>query len=163
MKFYGWTNRFDNQILYRGYEYYLQQSVSNIQITDGILTATVSGSEDYTVKIRFSGSDIISMDCTCPFAHEYTCKHMAAVLFAVQNITPYENAVQTTELKKLIEEASESQIRKFLLKLLCDDEILAVRFKTMVSPSYTQKDYSVYKKKIDSILLNEGAENNEQA
>lgn len=67
-------------IMERGFDYYLQGQVEEVEIGETWIKATVLGSYgDYWVKVhreRFSLSE-----CDCPY--EDYCKHMAAVIYQV--------------------------------------------------------------------------------
>lgn len=75
---------FSFEILRRGYDYYKKGKVRRItKLTDGFV-AEVNGSEEYEVQIIFSKNKY-DMQCTCPYAEDHNCKHMAAVLYCLKN------------------------------------------------------------------------------
>lgn len=78
----NWKKLFSKTILDRGYQYYSEGTVEDIDISDKLITAVVWGSEGYEVEITLSDGEIEDMCCSCPYAAdgEY-CKHMAAVLY----------------------------------------------------------------------------------
>ena len=85
-----WDYLFTHTILQRGRNYYNQNKVSNLHTIDGSnsiqFRAIVNGSKVYRVSGEVHGGDIIFMDCTCPYARGGAyCKHMAAVLFAIDD------------------------------------------------------------------------------
>jgi hypothetical protein len=62
-----------------GKKYYLQGRVTGYTETNGLLEATVIGTDYYKVKIS---SVDLSVQCTCPlFKGEIFCKHITALLF----------------------------------------------------------------------------------
>lgn len=76
---------FPLEILRRGYDYYKKGKVKQIiKLKDGFI-AKVNGSEEYKVTIVLNKKDICNMECTCPYAEENNCKHMAAVLYCLKN------------------------------------------------------------------------------
>lgn len=78
-----WKKLFSPVILERGYEYYCDDAVQHLTVSDGCITADVLGSEDYDVEISIDEDNITEMYCSCPFASGgNNCKHMAAVLYA---------------------------------------------------------------------------------
>ena len=82
VKIMGWSQYFSRTILERGYGYYRGGAVESMSVTDEKITATVAGTNDYTVEIDLCGDFITGMDCTCPYAEDGNyCKHMAAVLY----------------------------------------------------------------------------------
>jgi len=78
-----WEIYFDENILKRGEGYYRKGKVIDFQADGRTRSATVIGTEEYSVSVEF-GQDgsIADMQCNCPYAEngEY-CKHMAAVLY----------------------------------------------------------------------------------
>lgn len=75
---------FSFEILRRGYDYYKKGKVKEIvKLKDGVI-AKVSGSEQYEVTIILNKNKY-DMECTCPYAEDNNCKHMAAVLYCLKN------------------------------------------------------------------------------
>lgn len=78
----NWKKLFASHILERGYDYYCDGAVENIEIGRDDLRADVVGTEDYEVEISLNDGKVIDMYCSCPFAAGgNNCKHMAAVLY----------------------------------------------------------------------------------
>ena len=78
-----WENLFAAHILERGYDYYLEDAVENIDISEDIIRADVIGSECYEGEISVNNGEVTDMYCSCPYALDgKNCKHMAAVLYA---------------------------------------------------------------------------------
>ncbi len=77
-----WEHLFQCCMLERGLDYYLDDRVSDLHISDKKIEAVVEGSEDYRVKILIDDDEITDMSCSCPYASDGApCKHMAAVLY----------------------------------------------------------------------------------
>lgn len=74
-----WEYNFQKHILERGYNY--TYNVKDLKKKDNLVEATVSGSEDYRVKVNL---DDYSMSCTCPYFERDNCKHIAAVLYCLE-------------------------------------------------------------------------------
>lgn len=73
---------FASHILERGYDYYCDGAVENIEIGRDDLRADVVGTEDYEVEISLNDGKVTDMYCSCPYAAGgNNCKHMAAVLY----------------------------------------------------------------------------------
>lgn len=92
---------FSKTILDRGYQYYSEGTVEDIDISDKLITAVVWGSEGYEVEITLSDGEIEDMYCSCPYAadREY-CKHMAAVSAVLQY---YQQSVLRSRSEKLFQ------------------------------------------------------------
>lgn len=78
----NWQKLFASHILERGYDYYCDGAVENIEIGRDDLRADVVGTEDYEVEISLNNGKVTDMYCSCPYAAGgNNCKHMAAVLY----------------------------------------------------------------------------------
>lgn len=78
-----WRDLFWERILERGREY---ADSGRVQIThneNGVIYASIQGSEEYKVELTLSSAEKVqSAFCSCPYAMDgRNCKHMAAVLF----------------------------------------------------------------------------------
>ena len=81
-----WKYLFSPQVLSRGEDYYFADQVRNLDRTDYGYSAEVRGENAYEVDIYMNDGELDEMDCTCPYAAKgYNCKHMAAVLFALED------------------------------------------------------------------------------
>lgn len=74
------------KILMRGEEYYELGAVSDLEETSpGEWTATVDGTDSYTVEISLGGGNKVdSWYCDCPYDGEI-CKHVVATLLAIRD------------------------------------------------------------------------------
>lgn len=78
----NWQKLFASHILERGYDYYCDDAVENIEIGRDDIRADVVGTEDYEVEISLNDGKVTDMYCSCPYAAGgNNCKHMAAVLY----------------------------------------------------------------------------------
>lgn len=87
MKIKNIDKYFSYDILRRGYDYYKKGRVKNIVKLKDSFIARVNGTEEYKVTIVTDKSkkEIRNLECTCPYAEESNCKHMAAVLYCIKN------------------------------------------------------------------------------
>ncbi len=95
VKLIGWKNKFSNVILQRGKNYYNAGYVRNLKMEDNQITAEVGQTFYYDVSISVHDTGTIrSMSCDCPhFEGGYNCKHLAAVLFKVEEMQKKEDEV----------------------------------------------------------------------
>ena len=123
---------FAPQILARGKKYFEEGHVTCIRKSGNTYRAVVIGTEDYAVEIDIVDGVVDYMECDCPYAVEWgeNCKHMAAVLCALETDTPVKNEVvpvrkmpEIVEHKPMelpwleaIDNLPEDVIRKELLK-----------------------------------------------
>lgn len=130
-----WETYFQKRILDRGYDYYFDDCVEDLRINSNRIKAVVNGTDFYHVEIKLNGNKIIGMSCDCPYAQDdHNCKHMAAVLYEWQlRVTRPE-----IDSSQLVEDASEEDVRLFLVQVLDDNPSLVETFK-----QYTQKEFSL--------------------
>lgn len=155
-----WQNLFTEIILTRGYDYYLSDTIKNMNVSNQIIKATIAGYQNYEVEIKLEGDNIVKMECSCPYASDgNNCKHMAAVLYKwqdehkqiISSVTE-KPALKNEYLEKLINKASDKQIRHFLYNLLSNDEKLFLKFKTLVEPNISSSDLKRYKREINKTI-----------
>ena len=129
MNFIDWKNYFDERIIARGEQYFLNGAVRSLSVKNHCATAIVSGTYDYRVEIHFSDDEITEMDCTCPYCQDegYDCKHMVAVILALINPN-----FKEIDIKKLVESASDEQRKRFLQKVLENDLSLTLQLKAFI-------------------------------
>lgn len=169
----NWKKLFAIHILERGYDYYCDDAVENMEISDDIIRADVIGSEDYEVEISLSNGEVTDMYCSCPYALDgRNCKHMAAVLYEwseneVEEKKEDENAINTdlfqpaytvnshkkklTAVEELVRGANEDDVRSFLAAVLAEDEKLLLRFHNIINKQVTREDINNYIRQVDII------------
>lgn len=107
----------------RGKEYLKEGRVDNIRISSGRATSTVSGSRRYQVVINLDRNEA---GCTCPYDLEGYCKHIVATMLALSK--DYERIKRDGEaeartIDKVLDGATEKQLRDFLKKELDNEEL----------------------------------------
>ena len=169
----NWKKLFAIHILERGYDYYCDDAVENMEISDNIIRADVIGSEDYEVEISLSNGEVTDMYCSCPYALDgRNCKHMAAVLYEwseneEEEKKEEENAINTdlfqpaytvnshkkklTAVEELVGGANEEDVRLFLAAVLAEDERLLLRFHNIINKQVTREDINNYIRQVDII------------
>lgn len=80
-----WQNLFSREVLQRGRNYYKSNRVKSLKtLDDNHYIATVRGTNKYYVSVTVTDDKISDIECDCPHAESGNyCKHMAAVLFAI--------------------------------------------------------------------------------
>ena len=149
--FFPWEEYFAPHILLRGRDYYLEGAVTDLRETGkGKYRAKVLGSVDYCVEIETEDGLPFSMECDCPYADSgNNCKHMAAVLYAVENRRTRENNMEKDDTpedesaEKIVSRIPESDLRSVLTELCQKDEAvrrqLFLRYAGSVNRTYLQK------------------------
>ena len=147
----NWKKLFSKTILDRGYGYFLEGAVENISKEDDVISATVSGTQLYEVEIYLDNGEVSDMECDCPYAEDGNyCKHMAAVLYELENVRPDENPVVKEDSTDMVNAADEAVVKAFLAEILKNDEKLKQRFLLKVSKPKTS--VGAYKKLIDATI-----------
>ncbi len=102
----------------RGYEYYDEGAVLSLIMREGVLHASVEGSnpQPYTVRCIFDERGVTSATCTCPYDWGGWCKHIVATLLAV--IHEPETIEERPPLATLLNGLDREQLQGLLLKLV---------------------------------------------
>ncbi|MBR6948717.1 MAG: hypothetical protein IKH54_00850 [Bacilli bacterium] len=109
---------FSDEIISRGEKYYDEGRVSKVTKLGNVFVASVSGSDDYTVRVVANDSETL-MSCDCPY--EDNCKHEYATLLAIENndyeekeLRPYVPAKRLSE-EDLIKKIPAEALKKYIL------------------------------------------------
>lgn len=105
-------NNFDSLILSRGKNYYKDNRILDIWCQQDLVTAYIDGSEIYKVEIVVNNKELNNFYCSCPYSEDgkYMCKHMAAVLYYLE-----ENDIPELEIsnkKQMKKEKNKSELSK---------------------------------------------------
>ena len=86
----NWKKAFSKTILSRGYDYYLNNKVTDFIREGNTCTATVVGTDLYTVEFKLLKNGKAYLTCDCPYAEDgRKCKHMAALLYKIDDMIVY--------------------------------------------------------------------------
>ena len=127
----------------RGVQYFEEQRVSHLRIQNGRITATVTGTQPYHVKLRDEGEEL-QYSCTCPLYDTDLafCKHCVAVGLAFvhngdtsdkergRSGTTARNGLQMKDVEEYLEAQDKAVLVEFLLDQAKDDERLKFRLQT---------------------------------
>lgn len=81
----AFEHELDAKILDRGLKYFQRGHVDEPEeLEPGLYEAIVQGSDTYTVQVRIRGDRVTEHRCDCPYDLGDVCKHVAAVLFKLQ-------------------------------------------------------------------------------
>ena len=83
---YDFEDYFDVGILSRGKDYYKENRILDIWHQEDTVTAYVNGSNIYRIELRVNDNELNNFYCSCPYREdgEYMCKHIAAVLYYME-------------------------------------------------------------------------------
>lgn len=155
-----WKKLFATHILERGYDYYLENMVENIDISEDIIRADVIGSEDYEVEISVNNGEVTGMYCSCPYALDgKNCKHMAAVLYEwSENDIEEDEEIETAVNTDLFQPAYTINAYKKkvvaveeLVSGAAEEEKLFLRFHNTINKQVTREDIDNYIRQVDII------------
>ena len=109
---YDFENYFDSPVLSRGKSYYKENRILDIWYQDDLVTAYIDGSEIYRIELRVNDKELNNFYCSCPYSEdgEYMCKHIAAVLYYLE-----ENDISELEVpnkKQVKQEKNKSELSK---------------------------------------------------
>jgi hypothetical protein len=125
------------QILSRGREYFSRGQITDLSFDEAemVWEAQVEGTELYEVRVELTDTGNLVCSCDCPYDMGEHCKHIAAVLYAIEDSFPDQLGVsprrksakrQTRydKLRERLEKATREQLVTTLLKLAQDDREL---------------------------------------
>jgi hypothetical protein len=127
LPFHGFQNYVDPKIYHRGEDYFHNDTVQDIAHSGHTWRATVSGTEDYRVKLSIKNDQVTEWSCTCPYEDGPVCKHVVALLLALQQLdetTGLDEAVRETNsrqssLENILNTLTPEQLKEALL-FSCD-------------------------------------------
>ncbi|MBK9746027.1 MAG: SWIM zinc finger family protein [Chloroflexi bacterium] len=125
------------QILTRGREYLRQGQILDLSFDEEelIWEAQVEGTDLYDVRIELVPNGSLNANCTCPYELGDQCKHVAAVLYAIEDAfpdqlgtrprkKPAKRQTRHDKLRQRLEKTSREQLISILLELTQSDREL---------------------------------------
>ncbi len=139
----NFENQITKAIVKRGKDYFDAGAVTCLEESeDRIWQATVEGLESYNVEIELKGKDSIQdYSCDCPYEDD-TCKHVAAVLFAIREVLqnkvlqPGRKAVPKPSVNTLLQKISLEEFQGFVREYAKQDK----NFQTAFELFFADKD-----------------------
>lgn len=143
---------FDEKILKRGYNYYLEDAVHDVTRNGNHYEGLVYGTEIYEVQIEIDDNgNVEDMDCDCPYAEENNCKHMVALLYYLENDGKVESkkAIRNTDnYDKILDKISENEIKEFVLEKIYENFDFQNEFRSHFVQYFEKTPKKVYEKRI---------------
>ena len=143
---------FDEKILKRGYNYYLEDSVHDVTRNGNHYEGLVYGTEIYEVQIEIDDNgNVEDMDCDCPYAEENNCKHMVALLYYLENdgeIESKKTIRNTDNYDKILDKISENEIKEFVLEKIYENFDFQNEFRSHFVQYFEKTPKKVYEKRI---------------
>ena len=160
----GWKKLFREHILARGEAYYYDAAVLELQNTEHGYHAVVEGTEDYEVDIEIEEGQIYEMYCSCPYAEDgNNCKHMAAVLFEIEDQVEEDTLTEETcpdnpekEAEEIIENMPEEELRSFVKGIAAQDSEIRNMLVTRYAVKIDEKQMNWLKQGVDQLVWEYG-------
>jgi len=159
MNYKDFEQHISETILTRGKDYFDAGAVEDLTKEDGHWFANVHGSEIYEVAVKGIRS-IKEWDCDCPYDRGSICKHVVAVLYAVQSENTKTKFSKTKKAKNQVDEifknAKQEDLLKFFKKNLRYHKDLKQKFLSEFLHLLDASDKDRYNKVVDNLIKNAG-------
>lgn len=160
----------DETILKRGLQYFKKGHVHEPEeISPGVYEAIVEGSEDYTVQLTLKNGIITEYVCDCPYDFGPVCKHVAAVIFYLQqdelelgNKTKRAKTSQTSkpakrktvaeQVDELLEKVTHAELKQFVREQVSQNAQFRNLFLSSFAQHNSNESKELYVKQVKSIL-----------
>ena len=152
-----WKDLFQGHILDRGEAYYFDGAVLELHKTEHGYHAAVEGTEDYEVDIEMEGGRVCEMYCSCPYAEDgNNCKHMAAVLFEIEEQNGEDILAEETcpddqeqEVEEIIERIPEEELRSFVKEIAAQNSEIRNILMTRYAVKIDEKQMDLLKQGVN--------------
>ena len=152
-----WKDLFQGHILDRGEAYYFDGAVLELHKTEHGYHAVVEGTEDYEVDIEMEGGRVCEMYCSCPYAEDgNNCKHMAAVLFEIEEQNGEDILAEETcpddqeqEVEEIIERIPEEELRSFVKEIAAQNSEIRNILMTRYAVKIDEKQMDLLKQGVN--------------
>ena len=159
-----WKDLFQGHILDRGEAYYFDGAVLELHKTEHGYHAVVEGTEDYEVDIEMEGGRVCEMYCSCPYAEDgNNCKHMAAVLFEIEEQNGEDILAEETcpddqeqEVEEIIERIPEEELRSFVKGIAAQDSEIRNILMTRYAVKIDEKQMDLLKQGVNQLVWEYG-------
>ncbi len=160
----------DETILKRGLRYFKNGQVHEPEeISPGVYEAIVEGTEDYTVQLTLKNGMITEYVCDCPYDFGPVCKHVAAVIFYLQqdelelgNKTKRAKTSQTSkpakrktvaeQVDELLEKVTHAELKQFVREQVSQNAQFRNLFLSSFAQHNSNESKELYVKQVKSIL-----------
>lgn len=160
----------DESILQRGLSYFKKGLVMEPEeLEPGLYEAIVKGTENYTLRLRLKNEIITEYYCDCPYDMGPVCKHVAALIFylqqdelGIQQKAPAKKTKQKSTTKKgithqvdaLLDKLSFDELKEFIRKQASADPSIKRIFLATYAHLSEKETKKLYAKQIKAILKN---------
>lgn len=160
----------DETILKRGLQYFKSGRVNEVEeISPGKYEAIVEGTEDYTVQLTLKNGIITEYTCDCPYDFGPVCKHVAAVIFYLQQdvldlnkkpkrtktnqtAKPAKRKTVAQQVEELLEKTTHDELKQFVREKTEENAQFRNLFLSSFAQYNTDESKELYVKQVKSIL-----------
>jgi len=124
MKLNDFERNTRSSILDRGYDYFYNDCVDNLEkVAPGLWMAQVYGTITYDVQVTTNKTRIKGWECSCPYDHGPICKHVVAVFYAIKEIMEADKKTTSSKKKTISKnrvqdifgKASKEELQEFII------------------------------------------------
>lgn len=157
----------NESILEKGYAYFNKGAVLETSLlAPGELEAIVMGTEEYTIHLNIKNNTIVNQTCDCPYSFGPVCKHVAAVIFDLQQEKlglkakkqpkPRKKKAKSVaqQVKEILQRLSHEELMTFVEENAKKDKDFRLFFLSNFGHLIEDVGKSFYKKQIHAILRN---------
>ena len=160
----------DETILKRGLQYFKKGLVHEPEeISPGEYEAIVEGTEDYTVQLTLKNGIITEYVCDCPYDFGSVCKHVASVIFYLQqdelelnkkttrtktsqSAKPAKRKTVALQVDELLEKATHDELKQFVREKASANAPFRNLFLSSFAQHNSNESKELYEKQVKSIL-----------
>ena len=159
----------DETILKRGLSYFKNGHINEPEeISPGYYEAIVEGTEDYIVKLTLKNDIITEHVCNCPYDYGPVCKHVAGVIFHLQQEEleikkkkprtgaakkkPKKRKTKADQIIDLLEKISPDELKQFIVEKTTQNRSFRDLFLASFAHHNTNESKELYLKQVKQIL-----------
>ena len=151
---------FEERILQRGYNYYLEGLVDDVFVDGNTISASVDGTEVYSVEVTIDRKKVVDSYCTCPYFEDNgECKHIAALLYYINNkdIMEYDKITSKKQnIKDVLNKIDINDLKSFLVDLLNSNERIYDIFRKNFMNNFEVPSLLDYQNKVRRAIYDAG-------
>lgn len=140
----------DPKIIGRGFAYLSGGAVKDLyESAPGMWLAKVQGTRNYKVEIRLDDNLIIDWNCSCPYDHGDVCKHVVAVLYAIEeeldpgefiSQKPNQRKTENEQIQEIFQNVTKDELQNFIEEMFRADLSMRQRFLVHFSDRIAEED-----------------------
>lgn len=152
----------DKKILDRGYDYYLEDAIDQIeQVDDNEYIFYITGTYDYEVNLKIDDNgNIIYSGCDCPYDFGPICKHEVAAYYKLndlidsnsKNESYNKNLEKKPNMKEILNNLPKEELINIILDITSNNKMLKDKLMLKYFDGNSEKELKKCEKLINSIV-----------